>query len=137
MHDLFKAVKAESNPSGGGTSTPATATSFNPAFSAKIEALIQQLGANSSTASTSSTNTTLSTLQSDYNNLVSAIQASSANSASSTTNTTSGSTQSASAGTSSTSNSSAALQTFLQDLLANFGTTTSASSSGNFMNLYG
>ncbi|MGO8942923.1 MAG: hypothetical protein ACLQJ7_04520 [Syntrophobacteraceae bacterium] len=137
MHDLFKAVKAESNSTGGGTSSPATATSFNQGFSAKIEGLIQQLGANSSTAPTGSTNTTLSTLQSDYNNLVSAIQGASGSSASSSTNTTSGSTQSASATTNSTSNSNAALQAFLQDLLANFGTTTSASSSGNFMNLYG
>ncbi|SPJ15968.1 hypothetical protein SBDP2_680014 [Syntrophobacter sp. SbD2] len=137
MHELFKAVKLESNSTGGGTSTPATATSFNPGFSAKIEGLIKQLEANSSTAPAGSTNTTLSTLQSDYNNLVSAIQGASGNTASSSTNTTSGSTQGASASTNSTSNSSAALQTFLQDLLANFGTTTSASSSGNFMSLYG
>ncbi len=136
MHDLFAAVKAGSNSNGGGTSTSATAASSYPSLSAQIQGLIQELGTNSSSASSSSTNSALSTLQSDYNNLVSAIQASSANSASSSTNSTSGSTQSASNSTNGTSNSSTALQTFLQDLLANFGTSTSASSTGNFMNRY-
>lgn len=136
MHELFAALKSESNSTGGGTSTPATAASSYSSLSANIEGLIQELGANSSTASTSSTNNTLSTLQSDFNNLVSTIQGTSGNSASSSTNSASGGTQTTSDSTNSTSNSSTTLQTFLQDLLANLGTSTSASATGNFMNLY-
>lgn len=136
MHELFAALKPESNSTGGGTSTPATAAPSYSSLSAKIGDLIQELGANSSTASASSPNSTLSTLQSDFNNLVSAIQGASGNSASSSANSTSGSTQGASDSTNSTSNSSTTLQTFLQDLLANLGASTSASATGNFMNLY-
>lgn len=136
MHELFAALKSESNSTGGGTSTPATAASSYSSLSANIEGLIEELGANSSSASTPSTNGTLSTLQTDFNNLVSAIEGTSGNSASSSTNSTSSGTQTTSDSTNSTSNSSTSLQTFLQYLLANLGTSTSASATGNLMNLY-
>ena len=44
MHDLFAAVKSESNSTGGGTSTPATAASSYSSLSGKIEGLIKSWG---------------------------------------------------------------------------------------------
>jgi hypothetical protein len=148
MRDLIATVEEEESSSGAGSSstssskaasssgsssaTAASSGSQSPysTFSSKLEQLISQLGTGSEGSSSvaSATGGSISTLQTDFNNLVSALGTASPGSSS---NGTSG-TSSGAAGTA-TSND---LQAFLQDLLANMGSTTTVAASGNFINQY-
>jgi len=139
MHDLFAAVESESD-STGSTSSATSSTPASPysSFSNKLQQLISQLeaGSGSSSSSTaSSENSEITALQTDFNNLVSSLQAASGSNSANGAGSTSGSGENSSGAVSSPSGN-VNLETFLQDLLSNLGSSTSLTPIGNFMNQY-